>query len=94
MIPNVLLFSPGLGYINRGLETFTRELYMNLKFQDNLGIKLYQANCNVLEGAESFNVLKRNSSLYKYWPFSKFQNKSYRIECLMFSLPIYILLLY
>lgn len=38
MQPNVLRYSPGLGYVNRGLETFTGELYLTL-IQENQLIK-------------------------------------------------------
>ena len=39
---NVLLYSPGLGYINRGGETFTRKLHKVLTQKQDLQVTLFQ----------------------------------------------------
>ena len=91
MPSNVLLFSPGLGYINRGFESLTREIYLAFKDSSDINISLYQGTGDVLDGAVSVMAPKRNSSLYDCWPLKSFRYRqylSYNLESLFFSLPI------
>ena len=84
--PHVLLYSPGLGYIRRGLETFTQELYEALQGESALTTTLCQSTENVLSQAIPIWAPKRNSDLYQAKVFQRFQPKSYRIENFYFSL--------
>jgi len=88
MKPNVLLYSPGLGYINRGLETFTRELYNTLKQTNTINLTLFQGTGEKVDGAIPVWAPKRNASIYNLHPFRCLRSKSYRIECMIFSIPI------
>ena len=88
MKPNVLLYSPGLGYINRGLETFTMELYNALKGKKSINLTLFQGIGEKVDGAIPVWAPKRNSSNYNLHPFRRFMSNSYRIECMVFSIPI------
>jgi len=86
---NLLLYSAGLGYIQRGLETFTQELYEALYKQQDIQVTLFQGKgTQQLDGAVPVWAPKRNSKLYEYLPFSTLKPKSYRIENLIFSIPI------
>jgi len=84
----VILFSSGLGYINRGLESFTRELYETLMGSGDVDITLYQGRGEVLEGATPVWAPKRTSDIYEILPFEV--NRGQRLFCenLVFSVPI------
>lgn len=88
MPTNVLLYSSGLGYIQRGLETFTQELYESLQHQSDIRATLFQGQGNLVDGAIPIWSLKRNSPIYDLEIFKPLKPKSYRIENLIFSLPI------
>ncbi|HAG81037.1 MAG TPA: hypothetical protein DCL61_07660 [Cyanobacteria bacterium UBA12227] len=85
---NIILYSAGLGYINRGLETFTRELYEALNYETNINVILFHGFGNVIDGAMPIWTPKRNSKLYNFLPFKHLQKQSYRTENIVFSLPI------
>jgi 1,2-diacylglycerol 3-alpha-glucosyltransferase len=85
---DLLLYSAGLGYIQRGLETFTQELYETLSDFKEVEVTLFQGRGSQLEGAIPVWAPKRNSKIYDYRPFSSLKPKSYRIENLVFSIPI------
>jgi len=84
---NIVLFSPGLGYINRGIETFTRELYETLSSKD-IKIDLFQGTGDVLDGAIPISAPRRNSAIYDSPLFSRFKQRSYWIENVVFSVPL------
>jgi 1,2-diacylglycerol 3-alpha-glucosyltransferase len=88
MPTNVLLYSSGLGYIQRGLETFTQELYESLQHQPDVRATLFQGQGNLVDGAIPVWSIKRNSPIYDLEIFKPLKPKSYRIENLIFSLPI------
>ncbi len=85
---NVLLYSPGLGYINRGGETFTRKLHKVLTQKQDLQVTLFQGAGKLIEGATKVWAPRRNARFYDCRLFSGFKPKSYWIESLIFSLPL------
>jgi 1,2-diacylglycerol 3-alpha-glucosyltransferase len=87
MVANVLIYSPGLGYINRGLESFTRELYEALKGH-HVNLTLFQGRGDVLKGAKSVWTPRRNSEFYNLKFMNYFQQRSYKIENIVFSIPL------
>lgn len=72
MAINVLLYSPGLGYVNRGLEVFTRELYESIKRQPDIKVTLFQGKGDVIEGA------------IPIWT----PRNDYKIKNILFSIPL------
>ncbi len=88
---NLTLYSPGLGYINRGFESLTREIYQSLRQQDDLKITLFQATGEVLQGAVPVWAPKRTSSIYDWHLIRSFKYRqfvSYLLENLFFSVPL------
>lgn len=85
---NILLFSPGLGYINRGIETFTRELYETLRSVEGIKVDLFQGTGDVLDGAIPISTPRRNSAIYNSPLLSRFKQRSYWIENVVFSVPL------
>lgn len=85
---SILLYSSGLGYINRGLESFTRELYETLTGLEDLDITLYQGRGEVLEGAIPVWAPRRTSSVYDVLPFNVNGGQRLFLENLVFSIPI------
>ena len=88
MIKNIVLYSSGLGYINRGLESFTHELYEAISYENNVNVILYQGCGKKIKGSSTIWSLKRNSSLYENPVFNSLKPKSYRIENIIFTFPI------
>jgi len=84
----VILYSSGLGYINRGLESFTRELYESLTGSGDVDVTLYQGRGEVLEGAIPVWAPKRTSDLYDILPFEVNRGQRLFWENLVFSVPI------
>lgn len=59
----VFLVCSGLGYINRGYETFTRECFDVLRHERNLDITLFKGNGKALPKEIPLKNLHRNSKL-------------------------------
>ncbi len=85
---NIVLYSPGLGSINRGLETFTGELYAALRQTPEINLTLFQGRGQVLSGARAVWTLKQDSKLYNLEPFRLLKPRSPRIEHIIFSVPL------
>ena len=86
---NLILYSPGLGYINRGLETFTRELYEAVHEAPQLAVTLFQGRGDdFVDGSRVVWAPRRSSALYEQLPFNVPRGRRYFIESLVFSLPI------
>lgn len=88
MTKNIVLYSSGLGYINRGLETFTQELYEAIANKKTINVVLYQGRGIKINGSSEIWSLRRNLSIYNIKPFHLLKPKSYRIENVIFSIPI------
>ena len=84
----LILYCSGLGYINRGLESFTRELYETLLGVDNIDISLFQGKGDVLDGAHSVWAPKRTSNYDKFLPLDLNVDQKHLFEDLIFSFPI------
>ena len=84
----LILYCSGLGYINRGLESFTRELYETLLGVDNIDISLFQGKGDVLDGAHSVWAPKRTSNYDKFLPLDLNEDQKHLFEDLIFSFPI------
>lgn len=85
---NLILPCSGLGYINRGYESFTRELYETLVDVNNMNVTLYQGRGEVLNGAKAIWAPKRTSNYDKYLPWDVSKHQKSMFEELMFSFPI------
>ncbi len=90
MTKNIVLYSSGLGYINRGLETFTQELYEAIAPEQKVDVTLYQGRGTRVNGSSVIWSPKRNSPIYENRPFHLLKSKSYCIENSIFSIPIII----
>lgn len=91
MAINVVLYSPGLGYINRGFETLAREVYQALLKDDSVNVTLFQGTGEVLPGATAIWAPKRNAKFYDLELLKNFKYRqylSYTLENFFFSLPI------
>ncbi|OCQ94480.1 hypothetical protein BCD64_07295 [Nostoc sp. MBR 210] len=91
MAINVVLYSPGLGYINRGFESLTREIYQALAQEDIVNLTLFQGTGEVLPGAIPIWAPKRNAKFYDSNLIKNFKYRqyfSYTLENLFFSLPV------
>lgn len=86
----LILYSSGLGYVNRGLESFTRELYQTLRSpaDETVNVTLFQGRGDVLDGAIPVWAPKRTSRLYDLLPVDVSQGQRLFIENLVFSLPV------
>ena len=88
-VPNLLLYSPGLGYINRGLETFTRELHQTIHEDSRLAVTLFQGRGeDTVDKGRVVWAPRRTSWLYDILPFNVPRGRRYFVESLFFSLPI------
>ena len=85
---NVALFSPGLGYINRGIETFTRELYEVLTQKGDLQVSLFCGTGEPIPGAISVWAPHRNAEFYDLPLLTGLKPRSYWIENVIFSIPL------
>ena len=82
----IVLYSSGLGYINRGLETFTNDIHKILK--DHYDVILFKGRGEKNEDSISLFSIRRNSIIYNYFPFRYLSKYSLLIENLIFSIPI------
>ncbi|PEN12622.1 hypothetical protein CRI94_13990 [Longibacter salinarum] len=86
---DLILYSPGLGYINRGLETFTRELYEAVHEAPELAVTLFQGQGDdIVDGSRVVRAPRRNASVYNLLPYEVPLGRRYLIENLAFSLPL------
>lgn len=85
---NLILYCSGLGYINRGLESFTRELYETLNEVDKIDVTLFQGRGEIVDGAKSVWAPKRTSNYHKYLPWNLNSDQKLVVEDLIFSFPI------
>lgn len=85
---HLLLYSPGLGYVNRGGEAFTRKLYKILTREQEIQVTLFQGAGDPIEGARQVWAPRRDAKLYESPLFKQLKSKSYWIENLFFSAPL------
>jgi len=84
----VLLYSPGLGYVNRGLEVFTRELYETLSRTAGLSVTLLQGGGAAVAGARRVPAPRRDAPAYDLPFLRRLKKYGYRIECVVFGLSL------
>ena len=87
----VTLFCPGLGFIQRGFETLTREVYYAVKKSSKLTVTLFQGDGEQCEGATQIWAPRRNSFFWELPLLRNFRYRkylSYQLECLVFTIPL------
>lgn len=82
----VLLYSPGLGYVNRGLEVFAGELYETLSRSAGLSVTLLQGGGASVAGARRVPAPRRDALAYDLPFLRRIKRYGYRIECVVFGL--------
>lgn len=84
----VFLACPGLGHVNRGFETFTRECYDALKDDDRLDLYLLKGAGQTLHRERTSWCIRRDR-LAARWLGSKMRRDSYFTEQATFALGLF-----